>query len=125
MRRPVQPGQPILGVCHPNAIAVPQRNPWRQSGSIIRDFEHQRIAFPPSADLDPPGVGTVFHPVPDRVLRQRLEHEAGNHRVEQLGANVHCDREAVAEAHPHDVEVAGEESQLIPEQHLLRRGVAK
>ena len=57
--------------------------------------------------------------MPDRVLDQRLDEEAGHRRIHHIRIDSHVDPQRVAKANPLDGEVVVEERQLLGQRNFL------
>jgi hypothetical protein len=71
--------------------------------------------------LDPDGAVAAYavDAVLDRVLHQRLKEEVRDRDRHRVGLNADLDGQAIAEADPHDVDIALEQGELVGERHLF------
>src|SRR5919112_3187724 len=114
---PPQPGQRILQ-SHSTAIRL-GRQPERPGiGAVVAHPKHQHVTLRRGLDGDASPLVQLLHPVLDRVLHQRLQHQRRHQRIQRLVSDLLPHIEPALESNLHDVEVAPQQLQLLPERNL-------
>ena len=97
-------------------VSQPRR---RQPDAVVLDveFEHGAIDAGPHGDLARCGPGT--NAVLDGIFDERLQQKVGDERVQRLRLDVEYHCQTVAEARLFDLQILGEEVELLLERHFL------
>src|SRR5688572_2599274 len=101
-----------------NAVAMRHIVSSRQSGTVIRDREHQRVSVATRTDLNRARSWPACDAMPDRVLDQVLQGESRYGRLAKLLVYLHRHRQPVGEPGLFDRDVLSDEIQLLRERHL-------
>src|SRR5262249_20531078 len=102
--RTVQRLQPAPRNRDPHAW-VRRRPVLRQSHSIVCDSQHQHFSLALGGNRDYSGLRLMAKTVPDRVLDQRLQQQAGHHGVAKSVVHVVVSTQAVFETRALDLQI--------------------
>src|SRR4051812_38812901 len=75
----------------------------RQSRAVVADAAVQHVTLLRDVHVHVPAMARVLEAVTDRVLDERLQHEARHACIQDFRLRLHRDRESIAEAQRHDL----------------------
>lgn len=87
--------------------------------AIVVHLDQQARALAHDADVEPSRHGQRCNAVADRILDQRLQHQVGHDGVQQVGAGLHRQAQALAEPGLLDLEVGIEQGQFLGQRMLV------
>jgi hypothetical protein len=113
----VERAQPRLDVRDP--VPAPHAAA-AQPDAVVGDRDDGLVPFARDVDGDRERLALARHPVPDRVLEQRLQHQERHDRVARGRLDAHVEAQSLLEPRPHHVDVHPLDVELVAERHLLR-----
>ena len=90
-----------------------------QRAVVVADVDAQHAVLATAVDLDTVVADVLADAVPDRVLHDRLQHQAGHGRVQHVGRDMDARGQAVTEASPLDAQVQLQQFQFAAQRDFL------